>query len=175
MTPEQQKVLMHLGAALLTIQGAERTIGFCLRCCLPDDASLSMETYVDAAGALQKRTLGQFLAVLRTRVDLDDSFDAVLRDFLERRNQLIHRADDIPGWDIATPAGCDAALQFIDTTFRLAQRVTFVFAGLARKWAEQNEIKAALPDDPFFVKLDNFYKPMVDELFFKKGERSGSE
>jgi hypothetical protein len=87
---------------------------------------------------------------------------------IEKGNILIHHADDIPGGDIGTRKGCANALQFIDHTIHIIDKLILVFAGLMRTWAEQNQIEVDLPDRPFFDDIDRLYKPLVNDLFFEK-------
>jgi hypothetical protein len=169
MTPGEKNVLTHIGVALLLVQTAERVIHSCLTLPLSGEAGVTLEALEAQSEDARKKTLGYFLKELRKRVDLDDSFDATLGDFLDKRNILVHRVEDAPGWDLSNEEGRANALQFIDGLIRSAGHIIKVFVGLMRAWAEQVNINVDVSEyQAFFDEIDRRYKPMVNMIFFEK-------
>jgi hypothetical protein len=124
----------------------------------------------------RNRTLGFLLRELHKRIDLDDRFDETLCQFLEMRNTFVHNLDEIPGWSIHTEEGMVVARTFLSEFLRVTEIVLSVFWGLVSSWAEDNdmnfkEMNIAGIDHPFFVKVDEIYKPLVTSIFFLKDDR----
>ena len=79
---------------------------------LPEGGALTLQKLESQQD--RKRTLGQFLTALKKLVELDEGFDAMLDEFLEKRNLLIHRIDEIPGWSLNTGPRLIASRRFLD-------------------------------------------------------------
>ena len=118
----------------------------------------------------RKKTLGYFLNELRKRADLDENFDALLEEFLDERNILVHSVDDVPGWSLQTTEGRKIASAFVDGFIEKTVEILKVFMGLIRSWQEQENIEVSVPGaDEFVAEIDADYKTLVDDLFFEKG------
>ena len=165
-TQEQKDILAWIGMALLSLQTTESVIALSLKLVLPDDGYVTLETLERENG---RKTLGQLLSVLRSRVDLADDFAATLDAFLEHRNSFIHRIDQIPGWSLDNPSGLQVARHFIVHLANLNRVVLNVFLGLLRSWQAQNDIEIPLPSDGgLFDFVDQIYRPIAANTFFGK-------
>lgn len=100
---------------------------------------------------------------MRRHIDVEDQFDAALSEFVEKRNVMIHRLDEV-NWSLESDAGIAAAQKFLSRLLRLSEIIMQVFGGLADAWARQN------PGMPTFPKVPgaHSYAPYVDQIFFKK-------
>lgn len=163
---EQKDVLYRVGATLLLIQSTERIIDTCLQLALPG-TPLTLERMTRERNQHSKPTLGQFFRKLRQRVDLHPQFDALLDSYLERRNTLIHRLDEIPGWSLGCPEGREVALSFLDCLIRLDDTVRGVFIGLLHAWQMQQGWE--IPVDQSIEAIARRYRPLIDDLFYEKG------
>jgi hypothetical protein len=94
------------------MQATETVINACLTYVLPEGGVLTLEML--RRSGQKKRTLGQFLTELRKRVDIDEHFDMILEEFLDKRNTLIHRVDNVPGWSLDNEQGCQIVYQFVN-------------------------------------------------------------
>jgi hypothetical protein len=164
---EKQEVLALLGATLLVVQMAERTLKSCMALALPRGGINTAESLERQTAEEAKKTLGYFLGQLRHRVTVQPEFDAVLAEFLDRRNRLVHHLNSVEGLNLRTPEGRAVADIFIRTTATIAVRIINVFMGLMRAWAEQVAIEIEVNSDAF-EEIDSIYKPMVSELFTEK-------
>jgi hypothetical protein len=168
---DRRDVLAFLGATLLMVQTAERMLKSCMTFALPKGNVLTIEQYEKQTAEEAKKTLGYFLTQLRLRVDVHPKFDAELSEFLELRNCLVHHLDTVEGLDFGTPEGRAVAQVFLGTTASKAVYVINVFTGLMRAWSEQVGIEVEVSRDAF-EEIDAIYKPMVNELFKEKADRT---
>jgi hypothetical protein len=164
---EQKDILTRMGLALLFIQTTERVIQACMTYALPAGGVVTLEMLERLQGDERRRTLGQYLTELRKRVELDDQCDALLEEFLEKRNALIHRIDAIPQWSLDHDQGLGAARRFMDRLIELNAVVLRVFLGLVRAWQTQTRIET--PEfDVILGDIDQFYKELATSTFFAK-------
>jgi hypothetical protein len=84
------------------------------------------------------RTLGRLFGQMRGRFDLHPALLALLDNFIEHRNQLIHRIRDIPGWDLETTDGRKAAIGFLSQLQAEDLKVMQVFLGFVVAWENQH-------------------------------------
>lgn len=159
----QREILFRMGFALLMMQTTEQLINMCLTYVLPEGGVITLEML--ERSNRKKRTLGQFLIELRKRVDVDQHFDVVLEEFITKRNALIHRVADVPGWSLDNQPGCQIALQFIDRVIILDETVRDTFVALLAVW--QNEADIATPVDHMFGNVET-YRKIVNHTFFEK-------
>ena len=169
MTPQQKDTLAAIAVALLLAQTAERVIRMCMTFVLQKSSPLTLEMLERQRKAERKKTLGYFLGELRKRADVAPGFDALLEEFLERRNILVHDFGDLAECSLNTPSGLMGANAFIRDMIRVTEEVLKVFVGLARAWQEQTGIG---PDDmkgeAFFEEVEAAYKPLVNEVFLSR-------
>lgn len=171
MTPPQRDVLVAIGVALLMIQTTERVIKLCMTFVLQRSNPLTLEALERQKKEERKKTLGYFLGELRKRADLDEKFDALLEEFLERRNVLVHDFGERDEFSLNTPAGLASANVFVHDLIRKAEEVLKVFVGLVQAWQEQTGIGPGNPKgEAFFNEIEAAYKPLVNDLFFRKSD-----
>ena len=169
-SPEETAFLAYIGATLLVVQSAEQIFRFILSHVLIGDTPLSLEELEENNRTLQKKTLGQFIGILRERSGIAEEFDSALQTFLTNRNMLAHKLNEVPGWDRSTFEGRKAALAFLGETSASATLVSNVLIGLARQWEAQNkfDIKLSPEQQALFKVLDEKYTTTVGAIFFKK-------
>lgn len=174
MDPEKADVLMLIGAALLSMQGAERCLRFCLTWVFQKDGPITLEKLETQELAERKKTMGYFLRELRNRAQLDDRFELYLERFLEDRNTLAHALDEVPGWNLESKEGRDIARQFCDRCLVESFEVMKILTALTRAWMEQVGLKTPYPagSEELFSEIEHTYLPHVDCLF---ASRSCSE
>ena len=77
----------------------------------------------------RKRTLGDLVRELRSRVKIEPGFKDKLYHFLNMRNALVHNLDEVPGWDLDTKKGREFATKFLVELFTLSAEIAGVLFG----------------------------------------------
>jgi hypothetical protein len=162
-TEQQREVFFRIGLALFITQATEQVMKMCLTYLFPDGGMNTVDILKKAQR--RKHTLGQIVIELRKRVGIDDNFDAILDEFLDKRNTLIHRLEDVPDLSLYSAQGIQIARRFVDRVLVLNESVFNVFIALARVW--QHEVNIKTPVDHLFGDIDA-YRAVVDGLFFEK-------
>jgi hypothetical protein len=142
----------------------------CLTIVFQGDIPLTVES-LQAHQAAERKTIGYFVGKLRQRVGVREDFDELLTSFLERRNTLIHRADEIEGSDLGTPSGRAELKRFADQVTSDANRLTMIFAGFLRAWQLHVGLTSVPSSPELMVELDQFYAPLIKHLVYEKEDR----
>ncbi len=166
---EQKEVLEAMGVALLLLQNAEKVMCLCMTIVLQKKhLPLTLDLLQQQEKAERTKTLGYFLSELRKRASLHESFDLLLRRFLEDRNTFVHDLSRVPGWDLQTGGDTSHAKEFIFSLIDQTETVLKVFVGLIVAWQEQVGIsRTALPNHEWFDEIFSVYKPLADHVFFR--------
>ena len=161
---------MSIGPMLIRLQATERVINLALTFVFPRNVRLTLEDLEKQQREERKKTIGFFFSELRKRVELDESFDRLLQDFLDYRNTFIHKLQDVPGWDLETEQGTRIAEEFVSRLASLNETVLFSFCGFLRAWQKQVKLDVPIPEgaDEIFVQIDRYYTPLIDKVVFKK-------
>src|SRR5688572_23931725 len=126
---EEMEILTMIGGTLILLQSAERTISRCMLFVFQKGEGLTLEDLEKEEKQARKKTLGQFIFELRKRVELEPDFDEMLERFVEDRNQFVHRIETVPGWDLESSEGRQAAHMFISRVFNFSTKMLFLFSG----------------------------------------------
>ena len=126
-----------MGVILIAVQSAEETINFALTFVFQGEERLTLEKLERIEAAERSGTLGRLLKQLRERVELSPEFDVLLTQFLSDRNTFIHRILEVPGFDLSTREGRNAATAFLSRFFSETKEVLHVFWAFIRAWQEQ--------------------------------------
>ena len=129
--------------------------------------------YKQQEEAEKKKTIGYFLAELRKRVDVDDSLDELLVDFLNNRNSFVHDLSSFEAWDFHKNKSALQSKKLVFDFMKQTDKVMKIFAGLILSWQEQvqtqtDRLGPVLPNHEWFNEVDSVYKPLMDRLFFAK-------
>jgi hypothetical protein len=179
MTPQETErekfFLASVGAALLRCQTAEQLMVVCLGRLYPDRPIQSAEMFEQMEEGLRNKTLGGLISELRKRVGLDEGFDSLLSDFLDRRNTLVHNLQRARRPGLSTPEGKAEMQDFAVRTLQKADEVCRIFATLYDAWTEQVGIheklrseKPDIYDSNILVELRKTLRPHLQDLVFKK-------
>jgi hypothetical protein len=134
----QDDVLKTLGLAVIAGQGVERLLSSCLTFPLHDEPLQTVEQVQHILERHSKKTLGQMLKSLRSRVDLHPTFDDKLASFLQHRNIIAHRLHDVPGgYDLHSDEGRKRLKAFLLQYMEDGQVVSMVLVGVLREWTRQ--------------------------------------
>lgn len=132
MTFDQSQILMwelfgNIATTLIRVQLAERQLKACITW-LGTNAEETLEGLEARRETLRKKTIGFFLAALRKKVDIEPSFDALLQDFLAKRNLFAHDLMSIPNFSLRDediPVG----IEFLRDLSSKADNVNDTFLG----------------------------------------------
>jgi hypothetical protein len=130
-TEDAREILARIGAMLIQIQRTELTVNFCIKHVLPKTARPTKDMFATAA---RRPPLGRLIAELHRHVAVPDSFRAILNEFLDKRNVLVHQIEFIPGWTLETEKGLAVAYRFLERLEGLERRVARIFGALLKAW-----------------------------------------
>lgn len=104
MTASRSQVLMrelfgNIATTLIRVQLAERQLKACITW-LGTNPEETLEGLEARRETLRKRTIGFLLKELRKKVEIEQSFDALLQDFLEKRNLFAHDLMSVPSFSL---------------------------------------------------------------------------
>jgi len=119
-------MLALIGVCLLYVQGAERALKNAIEIVLKDGRA-NIEGQTEAE---RKRTLGDLVRELRKLAKIERGFRDTLYRFLNMRNTFIHNFAELPGRDLDTEKGREAATKFLAELLVLAFSITGVFVSL---------------------------------------------
>jgi hypothetical protein len=168
--PEQKDILAFLGVTMLSVQTTEQLIRLVLTYVIQAQP-LTLESLQSINQKKRNKTIGFLLCELRKRVDLNDTFDTILRQFLEMRNSFIHSLDEIPGWSLDDEHGLNTAENFLAEFLNVIEIVQSVFLGLVRSWQEQigmSDRDIGISPHSWIAEIDAKFKPLVERTFFAK-------
>ena len=155
-----------LGAGVVAAQLAERQIRFVMIYIIPSsiDEIGTMDELLERLTKI-KGTLGQVLYKLRSQVTIDDDFDEILTNFLNRRNDAVHHIHTIPGCNLNTQQGLVIAINFATEFLRSAVHVQKMFYAVIHKWI--NEGGGTIPQsaEDIYLQLDPASMSMVEKMF----------
>ncbi len=173
-SPDQ--ALVAIGRAVVIAQMVEALIRMCTTYVFPGEP-LTIESLERLEQRERRKTIGHFVRELKKRVLVRDDFDDLLSSFVENRNTLIHRPDDVEGWDLSDDVGKRAVIAFADKVASDAGRLVLILVGFVRAW----QVEAGFPDPPsspeaneFLARIDAVYVPLIDVLVREKNSGSGS-
>jgi hypothetical protein len=157
----EDEVFLLLGRVVFEMQETEATLHLAMTVAFGIPAAKSVEQLRDL---YSKKTLGQFLGLVRDKIGLSDSFDDFMKDYIERRNFAIHNFSRTSIFKIYEEGGREKLTNFlIDLRYR-NKRVKFTFVALTEAWlmvlAPEYKDDAKLED----LRSTEFYKEVVQDF-----------
>ena len=123
----------------------------------------------------RRKTLGTFIREMRNRASFHDDIQMVLERFLESRNCLIHRFDEIPGSNLETDYDRQTLEHFLAQLAADTEILMAFCQALIKKWANEIELPESLSIQLQFVDQSDEFKDKVlsmvqymDSLVFAK-------
>jgi hypothetical protein len=106
------------------------------------------------------------------RIDIHPCFDALLSEFLEKRNTFVHNVNAIEGWNLSTKDGRVVANRFLNRLLHLNNVMTSVCIGIMRSWQQQVGYDIPIPPggEELFNRIDQQVVPLLDALFWEKAQ-----
>lgn len=112
--PDEEKVFAEIGRTVVAIQPTEALFNIAVAIVIPD-RPFTVENLGVMSGDERTGTLGQLKShlVKKLKIPFEPAFLSSLEKFIDDRNRLVHKAGEIPGWDLSTSRGRIAAFIFL--------------------------------------------------------------
>jgi hypothetical protein len=133
---ENREVFARFGLAAYNAQSLEyELISLLLLFQRTNMATIDLEALFSTEQLLSKRTLGQLINQLRTKISFDSSYEEMLITALEKRNYLMHRFFHHHAYNLPLKSGRDMMVEeldeisyILDDCDNMMQIVTAMFA-----------------------------------------------
>jgi hypothetical protein len=176
MDEEKKRILTWIGALIVGIQGTERIVDLVMTYVFQGKQKVTVQILERLEAQRQSRTLGRLVKVMQDRVGIHPAFDKLLENFVEHRNQLMHRLDDIPGWDLDTEDGRKIAWNFLHQLYKETHAVMQIFISFLIAWEKQHKlgiVKDLTPEMVEALPQITEFTAIVDDLVFAKEDIIG--
>jgi hypothetical protein len=119
-----------------------------------------------------RRSIGRVKSRLeKDGINFDAGFLDALGKFIDDRNKLVHRAQDIPGWDLETPEGRIKAFSFLKCLQACNMELYQVLLGLLLEYDKKHlyGIAAKTIAEYGLWPQAPFYHRVAKEVFEQEG------
>lgn len=172
--PSEDDVLLLFGRVVFEMQETEAT----LHILMSVGFGLSIAKSIDQLRDLYaKKTLGQFLALVRDKIGLDPSFDEYMKDYIERRNFAIHNFSRTSVFNIYKDEGREKLGNFLTDLRYRNRKIKFTFVALTEAWMKvmspeyANDSKQTeLRKTEFYNEIERDFVPSLRTIFGKGTE-----
>lgn len=125
-----QEIYQLIGMVVLLLQTTERVLRACIAALVSDDEISLYENWMRFDENEAKGTLGFHLRKLSLNAEVREVVEEVLKEFLEKRNNLIHDVRNIDGWNLKSVEGRGAAFVWLRRFAALNTTITRLLLGL---------------------------------------------
>jgi hypothetical protein len=126
-------ILVMMGVCLFCIQRTERVLSTSIEHILGQQAgAFAKQSYPE-----QKQTLGELVNRLKRQVKLEPKVKERLYEFLKMRNMLVHNVSEVPGWNLSTNEGQQAAMDFLAELAFSALAIMTLFITVSNAWLRE--------------------------------------
>lgn len=164
-----EEIFAEIGCRLILLQNLEYFIEFVVKVAFADNAEIAKKEILRE----DKKTLGQLLRIMRTRVDIEESFNDILKRTLKARNIFVHEFS--MKYDLHSLEGLRQAVGFLTETMDDLEEVSKTMKALAISYGSEEQISDPHLED-FWRKngdlneLESKYVPSLGEIFEKKNK-----
>lgn len=167
--PTEEDVILLLGNVVYEAQETEATIHLLMSVIFGLTEAQSIE---HLSKVYAKKTLGQFLVLVREKIGLKESFDEYMEDYIQQRNFIIHNISRTKSFSLYTEQGRRKSTDFL-TSFRYKNRkVKLTFMALTEMWMGKisSEFKSAPELEEFrsselFREIEREFIPKLSTMF----------
>jgi hypothetical protein len=138
--PSEDDVFLLLGQVVFEMQETEATLHLAMTVAFGISAAKSVEQLKDLYA---KKTLGQFLLLMRDRIGLSPSFGDFMKDYIERRNFAIHNFSRTSIFNVYTEEGREKLADFLTDLRYRNRKVKLTFVALTEAWLRILDLKYA--------------------------------
>ncbi|MDQ8021565.1 MAG: hypothetical protein REI94_06980 [Moraxellaceae bacterium] len=176
--PSEDHVLLLLGHVVFEMQETEATLHLAMTVAFGLSVAKSIEQLRDLYG---KKTLGQFLALVREKIGLNPSFDEYMKDYIERRNFAIHNFSRTSIFGIDNDEGREKLAEFLTDLRYRNRKIKFTFVALTEAWMRvvspefATDAKfAELRKTDFYKEVERDFVPSLRAIFGKAAEEKST-
>ncbi len=170
---QQQKDLCALlGLTLVELQGVEKLVKSCVELVFKD---VNGDALTDLRNPKsRKKTLGQFLTLIREKSTIDPTFDQVLANFLERRNVFIHDLLGNKLFSLSSEGGRYHIRLFVERLRSEMDIVGKFMLGALMVWADpekfhdKTRVRVQFAEGSCFGEAEQIFAPHVAKLIVPK-------
>jgi hypothetical protein len=166
----KQGTLARLGEAVLLMQDVESMFRSITLYVIQKkrDGPLDLAAWEAQTAAEEKKTLGYFLSQLRCRVAIEPVVDAILSTFLERRNDLIHHLENVPGWGLEDDTSLRVSNDFLTAAMASAKFVYFWLGGIMASYQRQTGFTTEFDDAEAIGIVERHFMPLAEWSLSRK-------
>ncbi len=172
----EDDVFLLLGQVVFEMQETEATLHLAMTVAFGISAAKSAEQLKDIYA---KKTLGQFLVLMRDRIGLSPSFDEFMRDYIERRNFTIHNFSRTSIFNVYSEEGRVKLANFLTDLRYRNRKIKLTFTALTEAWlrvldpryGSEGKFKETIGAD-LFDEIVRDFVPTLREIFslqYRKG------
>jgi hypothetical protein len=161
MIPSEEDVMLLLGHVVYEAQETESTLHIAFTFFYGLSVAESIEQLKKIYG---KKTMGQFLILVRDKIGINQSFDDFMLDYIEQRNFIVHNLSRTTRFSLHTEDGRQKLSNFL-TNFRYMNRkVKFTFMALVEVWMQKFD-PAHQSDEKFKeFRYSDMFREIKDEF-----------
>jgi hypothetical protein len=169
MVPTEDELMLLLGRIVYEAQETEATLHLALTLI----SGLSLAQSIEHLKSIYaKKTLGQFLVLVREKFGVKPSFDAFMKDYIDQRNFITHNLSRTSIFSLYTDEGRTKCVDLL-TSFRYTNRkVKFSFAALIEMWMrmvspshQTDEKFKGFRETEMFQEIEKDFIPQLRAMF----------
>ncbi|GAB2793780.1 hypothetical protein GCM10027021_15620 [Dyella kyungheensis] len=167
----EDDVFLLLGRAVYEAQETEANIHVCISIALGLTMAQSIEHLQQIYA---KKTLGQFFTIVRERIGVSESFDDFLRDYIGRRNFIVHNLSRTSTFSPYSEGGRAKCLHFLSHFCQMNRKVSLTFMALTEAWMHaldsrhsSDERFKGFRETDLFREIVKDFMPQLPSLFGK--------
>jgi hypothetical protein len=174
MTPSQDDVMLVLGYVIYETQETEATLHLVMSLVFGLSVAESIE---HLKKVYAKKTLGQFLDILRSKIGISEEFDSFMIDYIEQRNFITHNISRTKLFTVYTELGRDKLMGFLMSFRYMNRKAKFTFMALTEVWfrlfatSEENEPRLrSLRESNLLQEIERDFIPELSKIFIGKAK-----
>lgn len=171
----QRDLCALIGLTLVELQGVEKLLRSCIGLVFQDADGNPLADLRNPKS--RRKTMGQFMTILRQKSSIDPTFDEVLSNFLDRRNQFIHDLLGNKLFRLTSPNGRQHVRLFIDRLRSETDLVGKFMMGALMGWIETDKyadiskVRIRFRKGSWLGDAEQIFAPHTTELIRPKPKR----
>ena len=160
-THSEDDVLLLLGQVVYEMQQTEATLHLAMTVVFALPIAKSVQQLRDLYA---KKTLGQFLLLVREKIGLNPEFDEYMKDYIERRNFAIHNFSRGSIFNIYKEEGREKLANFLTDLRYRNRKINYTFVALTEAWMRAISPDYAEDSKLADVRKTEFYEEIVKDF-----------